>query len=236
MKNRFSLIFILLIAGLLVSCATSNIAIKSGYDFTKVKRIAVLGFNPSPDNPNSGIMVADIFAKNFLRTGYDVVERNDLAKVLAEQHLDTVGAISNDQLRTIGKVSGVDAIISGSVPMYTPARKEVVLVNEKTFSTNTTYNTVRKPKTNKSEGQPDQNYYNETQKVVIRTFNEQDTPVTHIINAEIGITAKMIDVQTGEVVWIASDTYEGTNIQTAAEYLVSSLVDTLERKIKQPVK
>jgi hypothetical protein len=46
----------------------------------------------------------------------------------------------------------------------------------------------------------------------------------------------MIDVKTGEVIWIASDTYEGTNIQTAAEYLVSSLVDTLEKKIKQPTK
>jgi len=235
-KSKLSLILILLLTCLTISCATSNIAIKSGYDFTQVKKVAVLAFNPSPDNPNSGVMVADIFAKNLLRTGYDVVERNDLAKVLAEQKLDTVGAISNDQLRTIGKVSGVDAIITGSVPVYTPARKEVVLVNETSFNTNTTYNTVKRPKPNKSEGQTNQEYYNETQKTVTRTFNEQDTPVTHIIDAEIGITAKMIDVKTGEVIWIASDTYEGTNIQTAAEYLVSSLVDTLEKKIKQPTK
>ncbi len=155
---------------------------------------------------------------------------------MAEQHLDTVGAISNEQLRTLGKVSGVDAIITGSVPVYTPARKEVVLVNERTFNTNTTYNTIKRPKATQVEGQTEQNYYNDTQKIVTRTLNEQDTPITHIIDAEIGVTAKMIDVKTGEVIWIASDTYEGTNIQTAAEYLVSSLVDSLEKEIKKPSK
>jgi hypothetical protein len=226
----------LLLSSLAVSYATTNIAIKSGYDFTKVKKVAVLAFNPSPDNPNSGVMVADIFAINLLKAGYDVIERNDLAKVLAEQHLDSVGAISNDQLRTIGKVSGVDAIITGSVPVYTPARKEVVLVNERSFNTNTTYNTIKRPKATQVEGQAEQNYYNDTQKIVTHTYNEQDTPVTHIIDAEIGVTAKMIDVKTGEVIWIASDTYEGTNIQTAAEYLVSSLVDTLEKEIRKPRK
>ncbi len=236
MKNKLSLILMLLLTGLAVSCATSNIAIKSGYDFTQVKKIAVLEFNPSPDNPNSGVMIADIFAKNLLRTGYDIVESNDLAKVLAEQHLDTVGAISNEQLRTLGRVSGIDAIIMGSIPVYTPARKEVVLVNERSFQTNTTYNVKQRPRTKPGAGQPDPNYYNETQKIVTRTVSEQDTPVTHIIDAEIGVTAKMIDVKTGEVIWIASDTYEGTNIQTAAEYLVSSLVDTLEKEIKKPIK
>lgn len=236
MKNKLSLILIIFMISLAISCATPNIAIKSGYDFSLVKKVAVLEFNPSPDNKNSGLMIADIFAKNLLMAGYEVMERNDLAKVLAEQHLDTLGAISNDQLRVIGKVSGVDAIITGSVPVYTPARKEVVLVNEKSFNTNTTYQTIEKPKTDQSAGQTEQKPYRETQKTVNRTFTEQDTPVTHVINAEIGITAKMIDVKTGEVIWIASDTYEGTNIQTAAEYLVSSLMDTFAKKIKQPAK
>ena len=128
----------------------------------------------------------------------------------------------------IGKVTGVDAVITGTIPVYTPERKEVVVVNIKNFNTNRTYDVRAVPR----KDDPTK-YETQTQAIDTRTFTEEEMPVTHTIEAEVGVTAKMLDVATGEVIWIASDTYQGTNIQTAAEYLISGMVKELEKQIKK---
>jgi len=53
------------------------------------------------------------------------------------------------------------------------------------------------------------------------------------IAAQVGITCRMISVETGEVLWVGSDTYDGMNTQTAFEYLISSLVDELMKTLKK---
>ncbi len=228
MRNKFWLVALAALLCLSLGCSTATIALKSGYDFSKVKKIAVLRFNGVPENPNSGDMVADIFAKNLLNAGYTVIERNDLDKIIAERKLDLSGNISNAQIMEIGKVTGVDAVITGTIPVYTPERKEVVVVNIKNFNTNRTYDVRAVPR----KDDPTK-YETQTQAIDTRTFTEEEMPVTHTIEAEVGVTAKMLDVATGEVIWIASDTYQGTNIQTAAEYLISGMVKELEKQIKK---
>jgi len=214
--------------------------IKQGYDFTKIKKIAVLEFKGSQINDNSGAMASDIVAKYLLKGGYTVVDRADLVKLMADNHLDVNGVIDESQMKEIGKLSGVDAIITGSVPVYTPERKEVVLVRMKEFTTNTTYNVQNDQHRTEANKPGEQsrggNYPRPTQAIVTSTMTDDETPVTHTIQAEIGVTCKMIDVATGEVVWAASDTYEGANIQTACEYLVSSMIEKLAKQINKPHK
>ena len=231
MKSRFGLTALAAMLCLSLACSTATIALKSGYDFSRVKKIAVLRFNGAPGYPNSGDMVADIMGQNLLSAGYNVIERNDLAKVLAERKLDLNGNFNEEQLKEIGKVTGVDAVIVGSLPVYTPERKEVVVVNTTNFSTNKTYDVRAVPRKEDATKVDTQ-----TQAVETRTLTSEETPITHTIEAEIGVTAKMIDVTTGEVVWIASDTYQGANIQTAAKYLIAGLVKELEKQINKSKK
>ncbi len=75
-------IFVLFIIGLPVifqGCASRS-AILKGYDFTQIKRIAVLDF--SGQEPNSGKIVADEFVRQFMFKGIDVVDRKTAGNVL----------------------------------------------------------------------------------------------------------------------------------------------------------
>ncbi len=174
-------------------------------------------------------------AKYLLLEGYNVIERMDLEKLFAEQKLNLSGFIEENKISEIGKISGVDAVIVGSVPLYTPEIREVIIVTTKEFSSQTTYdvkNVPKKVKPQKAGEAPSRvNEVVETQKKVTNTVTERESPVTHLIEAEIGITCKMISVETGEVIWIASRTYEGTNIQTASEYLVASMIKKLKKEL-----
>ena len=54
------------------------------------------------------------FQKGARTNLYSVVERDQIDKVLKEQHFSNSGIVDDAQATQIGKVLGIDAIISGS--------------------------------------------------------------------------------------------------------------------------
>ena len=52
---------------------------------------------------------------------YQVIERRALENLIQEQHLETSGAVSAETAKQIGKILGVDAIISGTLLMLRTA-------------------------------------------------------------------------------------------------------------------
>jgi len=184
-KTGLSLImFVMLFCA---SCATETVVMKQGYDFSKIKRIAVIEFRDSAYYPGSGAMVSQLFGKYLLKAGYNIVERDQLDAILREHNLSLSNLMNPEQI-TQFKLSGIDAIVTGSIPMIVP----------------------------------EQNLF------------ENGNP--RFIAAQVGVTARMISVETGEVLWIGSDTYDGTNTQTAFEYLISSLVRQLADDLKENAK
>ena len=202
MVNRARLIGVLLALSLMGGCVSSQVEIKRSYNFGAVKRVAVLNFNDSLGYPNSGSLVADVFAQKMLRLDYDIVERAELEKVLREQELSISGVTDPAHLVRIGKIFGVNAIIVGSVHKFEEQRKEFVAVTRTT------------------EGSA-------TGGIVERTM-----PEVTVYPAAVSISCRMIDVETAEVVWIASGDYEGLTPYVATDYLVSSIVKKLEKFIK----
>jgi curli biogenesis system outer membrane secretion channel CsgG len=165
------------------SCNMETIVMKPGYDFNKIKRIAVLQFRDSAYYPNSGAMVSELFVKYMLKAGYNVVERDEIDAILREHNLAISGALNPEQVKEYGKICGVDAFVTGTIPMVVPDR----------------------------------------------AFYEGDNP--RYIAAQVGVTCRMISVETGEILWAGSDTYDAMNTQTAFEYLVSSLARQLIKDI-----
>lgn len=166
----------------LSSCGVDSVVVKSGYDFNRVRRVTVLPFKDTPFS-TKGSVVSELFAKYLLKSGYNVVEREELDSILKEQQLSLSGALNREQIKEIGKLSGVDAIITGSITLDVPERD----------------------------------------------FFENGYP--RFIAAQVGLTCRMIDVETGEVLWIGSNTYDATNAQTAFEYLISSMVFQLMKDV-----
>lgn len=181
-RNRSVVLLVLFAAAFLSSCAIDTVVVKPDYDFSKVRRVAVLPFKDSAYFTNSGSLVSQIFVKYLLKAGYNIIEREELDALLKEHNMTAQGIVANpEQAKEFGKISGIDAIVTGSIPLVVPEQ--------------TLY---------------DYNY-------------------PRYIAAQVGVTCRMISVDSGEVLWAASDTYDAMNVQTAFEYLVSSLVNQLKK-------
>jgi curli biogenesis system outer membrane secretion channel CsgG len=168
---------LLFLALFVSSCAVQSVVLKPDYDFKKIKRVAVIEFRDAAYYPNSGAMASEMFTKYLLKTGYNVIERDEIQTLMREHDLSLAGVLNREQVKEFGKICGVDAIITGSIPTAIPERV----------------------------------YY--------------EGGNSHFIAAQVGLTCRMIDVETGEVLWAGSNTYDAMNMQTAFEYLVSSIVN-----------
>jgi len=58
---------------------------------------------------------------------------------------------------------------------------------------------------------------------------------TSYYNAKVAITARLIDVKTGDVVWANSDYYESFDIQTALEGAVYTVIRPLKNLLNSPL-
>lgn len=185
--NKFSIAgaVVCVAAVLLSSCSTQSIVVKPGYDFSAIKRVAVLNFNDAPYYPNSGMVPSELFTKYMLKTGYNVVERTRIDAIIREHQLFLAGVLDPAQVKEFGRIAGVDAIITGSISMLNPERDFFEAGHQR------------------------------------------------FVAAQVGLTCRMISVETGEVLWVGSDTYDGMNSQTAFEYLISALVDELMSTLKK---
>ncbi len=158
-------------------------AVKPGYDFSRIKRIAVLNFDGE-----KGSAAADIFILELMKRGFDVIERSRIESVIKEQGFGASGLIEPSTAKSIGKIFGVDAILTGSIMQYLPAQKRTVF-----FSIGDT--------------------------VVITpglyVVERGDNYVIYLTDAEISISARVIDVETGSIVWAASDSYRGFSTDSA---------------------
>src|SRR5436190_1304216 len=77
--------------------------------------LAVTSFEVAlQDNDPRGGLMADLLTTG-LAARFPVVDRKDLAKVLAEQTLSLQGLVSPDQAARIGKLAGAQFVIGGRV-------------------------------------------------------------------------------------------------------------------------
>jgi len=172
-----------------------NMAVKPGYDFSKVRRIAVLNFDGE-----KGGAAADIFILELMKKGFDVAERSKLESILKEQNLGISGLIEPSTAKVMGKIFGVDAIVAGSIIQYLPAQKRTVW-----FSSGDTI--VITPG--------------------LYVVERGDNYVVYLTDAEIGVSARMIDVETGSIVWVASESYRGFSTDSTFQGVIFSLADSL---------
>ena len=96
--------FVFLISNWFISgCASTKPVVKSGYNFSNIKKVAVLKFTGT-----GGVNISNEFISQLLASGINVVDRTDIENI------------------TDIKLSGVDAVISGNVIEYNPSSKLLV--------------------------------------------------------------------------------------------------------------
>lgn len=111
--NKISL-FVLLVL-LFTGCASTNSYRKPGVDFSKYEKIAVIKLDCSV-NQATGQEVSDMVALEFIKKGYNVLERSQLKAVIDEEVLAMAGLTESN--KSLLQLSGVNAIVVGSVSRY----------------------------------------------------------------------------------------------------------------------
>jgi hypothetical protein len=187
-------------AAALAACSSVSVAIKRGYDFRSVKRVAVLGFGDAPGQPGSGAVAGAVFEKYLLKAGYDVIERRQIDELLKEQSFALSGAVDPATVKQLGRILGVDALVLGSVTEFTPAQGEIVTTAVSGSYYGGGYG-------GRWRGGPPGAPYGRRQ-VVSQSVTT---------DASVGLTARMVDVQTGSVLWIGSDSESGSSAQDCAD-------------------
>ena len=210
---------------LLISCAPKSYISKT-YNFNNMKRIGVLPFN-TPTQTFSG--AENLFTKYLIKYGYTVVERAQLQQVLDEQDL-TINYLSPNVTRRIGKILGVDVLLVGEITSYLPEQKTMLYRVSKSTSSTPVYNTqVTKEKDGKVKVQ--------------QTYGGQDfrqhrevNPTEYTIYAQVGVVAKMLDVNTAEIIWVGDDTQEGISGLDALDSSAKGIIKSFDRQVRKSQK
>lgn len=185
------LLFVLLFSflALLFGCVPRT-AIKKGYDFTRINRIGVLEFTSYRKHIYAGNAVTDEFIRQLIFRDIDVVERERLESLLREQRLAGSKYLDPETVKQVGKILGVDALITGTVTKYIAEDRETIY------------------------------------------FRDEDGNIkteVFLKRAEVGVSARMIDVETGLIVWASSYTYESFDIEGAIRGVASRLLNSLKK-------
>lgn len=188
---------------LLSACATPNVAVNPRADFTAVKRVAVLSFGGQ-----QGELAADLLTQSLLARGADVVERQRLNAVMEEQRLTASTAFDPATARQLGRLLGVDALFVGTVGESTPQASYLVSAADNPRATNVTQ---------VSGGS------------VYSRGSVLGLPNSHLLNttANVALVSRMVDVQTGSVLWAASMSYEGFDVASAMNGITEAFARSL---------
>jgi hypothetical protein len=215
MSFRF---FAVLLTAALSACGSAIVKVDQGFDFTRVRRVAVAGFPDSPSRAGSGRMVADAFAKSLAAAGYDVVGPDAVAKAAAEQN---VGSIDEKAARAVGQALNVDAMVTGKITALDVPPADVAADTSAVVEAPPP---VAKLRNGSRHGPP-----------------TAQAPVDASASASgdgsigrLGVSAQMINVRGPGILWSAADDTETDSLKSAASILSDEILKALKRTWRKP--
>lgn len=184
-------------------------------DLTKYKKIAVFEFNDATNAPGSGNVVADLIASELMKKGYEVVERSRIEMIIREQKLRISGLIDTSTAIQLGEILEVDAIVTGALSQYNvyttqQPRYETVKIEQPRYTGD---NAFERGRQFARDLRGDKGYKYE------KVYRGIET----VYNSVVGVTTKMIDIETAATVW------QGSNSDTEKTAVIQSLAQSVIR-------
>ncbi len=158
MRKIQFLLLVLFLSIFMKYCATGEEYLKPGADFSRYSRLAVLPLTDYFNSPGSGQQVADIISFELLKRGFSVIDRANTQKILSEQKLSLSGVLDETSILAVGRILGVQALLTGSINEYSTTYSYISFAKDPTYM-----------------------------------------PISAT-----GLTLKLIDTETGEIVWAST--------------------------------
>ena len=212
---------VLLGAALLGACSTANIAVNKNFDFGRVKRVAVVGFQDFPRRPGSGDAVTAAFEQSLLASGYDMIDRAQVAAVMGAKP----AALDAKAVKSFGAKLGVDAFVMGKITELAEPRQTKVTVSVMKDYDEPIYE-HRVIHTIDANGVP----MDVSEDAVIghrhrRGFRPETRGET--LPGRLAIAVRMVSTATGAMAWSGTDVDEGVYPDSAR-----SLADDVLKSVK----
>ena len=150
---------------------------------------------------------------------------DNVGKVFLEQDL-TENYLSPNVTRQIGKILGVDVLLIGEITSYLPEQKTMLYRVTKSTSSTPVYNT------HVSKGQNGELKYKQTYGGQDYRQNKEVMATEHTIYAQVGVVAKMLDVNTAEVIWVGDDTQEGISGLDALDSSAKGIIKSFDKQVR----
>lgn len=192
---NYKIIVVLMILGLLVGCAQKTQfekLVPAEIDIEGIKRIAVADFDGLAQ---SGKIVAAKIAEGVVDAGhYKLFERDKLARILEEREFSKSEVVDPATASEL-KLAGVDALIFGVVDAYSVDEQTGVTKIEKKIGTGRYKTVEKKGKDGKVE---------KIQEEIKETILVDRGYI--IREGTIGVTFRMANINTGEIVAVETET------------------------------
>lgn len=190
---------VLLGAVLLGACSTANIAVNKGFDFSRVKRVAVVGFKDAPHGAGTGDAMTAAFEQSLLAAGYDVLDRASVAAAVGGRP----GPLDAKTAKAAAAKLGVDALVMGQITGFANPRETKVNVDVLENYDDPVYET-RVMHTADQNGVP----IDVVDKVVVghrRGQRYRKEPRSYTVPGKLAVSARMVYPATGAMVWSGTD-------------------------------
>ena len=184
---------------LTLACASPQVNVRPNFDFSRIRHVGVLSFPDAAYMPGSGKIASDRLSQYMIESGLSVVERSQLENLLVEQRIGATGAFSRETVQEIGRLIGADAVVMGSLS----AR---INHSRRTTETLPPADLILRYRSG-----------SKTKKVRLKLKQPSLLEIYETEDVSVAVSAKMVIVETGEVLWVVSGNGEKTGLHKALE-------------------
>lgn len=232
-KRLSSLAALAGLLALLSGCAPRAVVfLNSHYDAAKIQKMALIEVEDYPSAAGSGRIVAGIFEKYLLLGGYSLAERRQVEAVMEKQSISPSGSMDLPDMQAMGKLLGVDALAFGQITDFHDSSDHTVVVDMPLEQSTPIFGTV-------VTTAHDHGTHIRTEQQVVTGYSTTttDVPVQQVqtVDAHVGLTIRVVNVQTGELLWSASASADGAHLNDATERVSSELMRGVVSRLKQAI-
>lgn len=104
--------------GLISGCSSGESYFRTGYDFSKVDKVAVVSVEGVIDSEPAKNQISDFFVMELLRKGYSPIERAQVQALLKEQKFQATDVTTNEGAARAGEILNVPVVLVVNVPNF----------------------------------------------------------------------------------------------------------------------
>ena len=191
--------------------------ISKTYDFNSVRSIGVLKVNvrkaPLRD-------AEELFDQRLLESGFSVVDRPNVNAALKENSINTDVPLDRGMTKKVGNFLGVDLLLESEVASFSNEQK-------KTGSKKKAKG-AKLAKEEKEAAPPVEN-----ENVALSESQANKKPEPGDTYSKLELSARLVDVETSQVVWSFSVMEEGSTAKEAADKAVKDLIKEYKEDLKK---